>query len=280
MSDEKLSSRDPRNRPHEHKLILLEKVEVDRSTQCRERLIPERIEFLADLLAQPGKDFDAPIEVYFDGWKYWLADGFHRVKAYQKVGRMKVMARVREGTHRDALIHAAGANATHGQPRTRKGIRRSILLLLDDDEFARLSDRTLAKIVRCADKTVGAVRKELDKDSTTRVYTDKHGNTTEMNVTGQKRRGGTLVSAGPVNDFHELPGATKEILKGVLGHVSQLPKTQYAFVRTWLAAQLPPTPKAAGELLTTLEMEEGQGAPMDLDAGDGGDQDQGDNPPF
>jgi hypothetical protein len=187
MSDVKLSSRDPRNRPAERKLILLEKVEVDRSTQCRERLSPDRVEFLADLLDR-GRDFDAPIEVYWDGWKYWLADGFHRVKSYQKAGRVRVWALVREGTHRDALIHAAGANAEHGLPRTRKDVRRSILLLLDDAEFARLSDRTLARIVRCADKTVGAVRKELDLDTNVRTFTDRFGNVTEMDVSGQKDR--------------------------------------------------------------------------------------------
>jgi hypothetical protein len=280
MSDVKLSGRDPRNRPAERKQVLLAKVEIDRSTQARVRLNPQHVDALADVLGQ-GKEFKENIEVYFDGWKYWLGDGFHRAKAYEKAGRVRVWALVREGTHRDALVHAAGANDAHGLPRTRKDVRRAILLLLDDEEYAKLSDRAIAKIVRCSDKTVGAVKLELGKDSDTRRYTDKYGNVTEMDVTGQRRRGGALPLAFPVNAFHDLPEATRGVLKGVLGHISLLPKPQYSFVLSWLKGHLPPTPKEAGELLTTLEVEEGQVGPTDLDQGDGGDDpQQGDDMPF
>jgi hypothetical protein len=188
MRDAKLSKQDPRNRPPVRKLILLEKVEIDRSTQARVKLDPQHVERLHDEVLAQDKDFKEPIEVYDDGWKYWLADGFHRVKAYQKAGREKVSALVREGTHRDAMIHAAGANAEHGLPRTTKDKRRAVQLLLKDDEIAKLSNRTIASLARCSANTVGTIKEEMGLDSNTVTYTDKHGNVTEMDTSGQKGR--------------------------------------------------------------------------------------------
>jgi hypothetical protein len=121
---------------------------------------------------------------------------------------LKVKALVREGTHREAMIHAAGANDAHGLPRSRKDLRRAISLLLDDDDLARLSDRTLAALAHCSDKTVAAVKRELGLDSGTRTYTDKHGNVGEMDVS-KLRRGRTAAAAVPVSIFHDLPDSAR-----------------------------------------------------------------------
>ena len=170
---------------------------------------------------------------------------------------MKIKALVREGTHREAMIHAAGANDVHGLPRSRKDLRRAISLLLDDDDLARLSDRTLAALAHCSDKTVAAVKRELGLENSTRTCTDKHGNIGEMNVSGI-RRGWTAAAAVPVSTFHDLPDSARAVLKEALRVASGLTQTQYAFVRTWLQGHLPPKPGEAGELLTELESEEGQ----------------------
>jgi hypothetical protein len=255
----KFASKDPRNRLPEEKTILLAKVQIDRSTQARVRRNPDWVQSLLEVLEQ-GKDFAAPVEVYYDGFVYWIGDGFHRLDAYQKEGRLKIKALVREGTHREAMIHAAGANDTHGMPRSRKDIRRAISLLLDDEEIARWSDRTIAGLAHCSDKTVAAVKAELGLDGGKRTYIDKHGNVTEMDVEKISKRRKSFVE--PVNTFHELPVPTKTALKEALRVISQLPKEQYAFVLTWLQRSLPAKPKEAEHLLTTLEMEEGNGEEM------------------
>src|SRR5262245_41078226 len=119
----KFPAKDPRNRPAERKQILLAKVQITRSTQARDRKTPDHVETLLAVL-ESGQEFkDAP-EVYFDGFAYWVGDGFHRLDAYDRAGRAKVWALVRDGTHRDAMIHAAGANAEHGLRRTRKDVDR------------------------------------------------------------------------------------------------------------------------------------------------------------
>jgi hypothetical protein len=256
------ASRDPRGRPAKRVQVPLEKVEVVRSTQARVRMSPEREQELLEVLGA-GRQFTDDPELYFDGDRYWVGDGFHRLGAYGKAGRLKVWAYVREGTLRDALIHAAGANAEHGLPRTRRDLRRALSLLLSDDDLRPLSDRTLAALAHTTDKTVAAVRRDLGVGGGTRVRTDRHGNTSEMDVSniGPRRRAAAL-DPGPVNAFHELPAAARAALKEVLRVASGLGKGQYAFLRTWLSDQLPPKAKEAADLLTQLELEE---------AGPGGD---------
>jgi hypothetical protein len=171
---------DPRNRPKEKRRVALDKIKLERATQARCKMEPHRVAYLLAVL-ESGKDIDDMPELYFDGWYYWPGDGFHRLHAYQKKGRTLIDAWVREGVERDAMIHALGANDAHGLPRNRKDIQRSIKLALADPELKLFSDRRLAALVRCSDKTVAAVRKQKGDDGK-RVYTDKWGNISEMDT--------------------------------------------------------------------------------------------------
>lgn len=92
---------------------------------------------------------------------YWLADGFHRIEAAQRAGWASVKCRVEEGGRRDAVLLAAGANASHGLGRSRDDVQRSIRTLLLDDEWRKWSDRAIAEKVHCDHKTVGSLREKL-----------------------------------------------------------------------------------------------------------------------
>ena len=46
-----------------------------------------------------------PVVVFHDGAEYWLADGFHRVRAAENAGLDTVAADVRQGTRRDAVLY-------------------------------------------------------------------------------------------------------------------------------------------------------------------------------
>ena len=102
-----------------------------------------------------------PIKVYHDGAKYHLADGFHRVEAARQIGREVVLAEVLQGTCRDAILAACAANATHGLRRTNEDKRRAITAMLKDPEWARWSDRAIAKACAVDHKSVAKVRREL-----------------------------------------------------------------------------------------------------------------------
>jgi hypothetical protein len=45
-----------------------------------------------------GHEKIEPVIIYFDGRKYWLADGFHRIAAALVLGREIVLSEVRQGT--------------------------------------------------------------------------------------------------------------------------------------------------------------------------------------
>ena len=51
---------------------------------------------------------------------------------------------VRAGTRRDAILFAVGANGDHGLRRTNEDKRRSVLVLLRDEEWGAKSDRWIA----------------------------------------------------------------------------------------------------------------------------------------
>jgi hypothetical protein len=101
------------------------------------------------------------IRFFYDGEKYWLADGFHRVAAAKKGECGEIVADVRSGTRRDAILYSVGANATHGLRRTNADKRRAVLTLLGDEEWSQWSDREIAR--RCGVSTPFAskLRSEL-----------------------------------------------------------------------------------------------------------------------
>jgi hypothetical protein len=102
-----------------------------------------------------------PILLFDDGKGLWLADGFHRFEAKRKIEHDTIVAEIRKGTRRDAILHGIGANATHGLRRSQADKRRAVERLLKDPEWARWSDRKIAEAAKVDHKTVAAVRREL-----------------------------------------------------------------------------------------------------------------------
>jgi hypothetical protein len=137
------------------------------------------------------------VTVFSDGDSFWLADGFHRIAGAEKAGRTQILADVRQGNRRDAILHAAGANAFHGMRRTGDDKRRAVLAMLQDPEWSNWSDREIGK--RCAvdHKTVAKVRRDLVGNvPTERTYTTKHGTVSTMRVAAAEApapAGGSMV---------------------------------------------------------------------------------------
>ncbi|MBB4858283.1 hypothetical protein HNO88_001602 [Novosphingobium chloroacetimidivorans] len=101
--------------------------------------------------------------VYFDGTSYWLADGFHRTEAHRLIGASTILADVRQGTQRDAVLYSVGANASHGYRRTNADKRRSALRLLNDPEWSAWSDREIARRCGVSAPLVASLRPEADE---------------------------------------------------------------------------------------------------------------------
>src|SRR4051812_23026118 len=94
-------------------ILSLNAITVDLALQSRTKTILEYQREFSEAMLR-GDTFPS-IVVFFDGKKYWLADGFHRYGAAKQAAKMNpklsgIRAEVRPGTRRDATIFSAGAN--------------------------------------------------------------------------------------------------------------------------------------------------------------------------
>jgi hypothetical protein len=175
--------------------VNLATIRVDGGTQPRAEIDHELVDEYAELF-RDGQTFP-PIVVFFDGTDRWLADGFHRYYAAQVANLTTLPAEVHRGSRRDAILHSAGSNSTHGKRRTNADKRRAVEILLTDAEWGQWSDREIARQCGVGHTLVSDMRKEkrvavADSDSqpagglaepARRSYVTKHGTQSVMNVT-------------------------------------------------------------------------------------------------
>lgn len=191
-------------------MIEISQIRTDGGTQSRAKINEETVAEYAEAMADPNAVFP-PAIVYYDGKEYWLADGFHRVAAWSRIGRVEVPADVRQGTRRDAILHSCAANSAHGLRRTSEDKRRAVLTLLEDEEWSHWSDREIARRCVVSPSTVAKYRAELDgvtvqMDSEPRTYTTKHGTEAQMNtanIGGGSKAGQESIAPAPQENMAE-----------------------------------------------------------------------------
>jgi phosphoribosylformylglycinamidine (FGAM) synthase PurS component len=88
-------------------------------------------------------------------------DGWHRYFGHKKAGLADIEVVVIDGTMRDAMLYAIGANDDHGLRRTNDDKRKAVMMLLDDVEWSEWSDKEIAKAAKVSFMTVGRIRKSL-----------------------------------------------------------------------------------------------------------------------
>lgn len=143
--------------------VKLASLRTDGGTQARAALDNGMVESCR-LALMEGKKLPPVIAFEDEEATRWLADGFHRAEAHRLEGRDQILAEVRKGSKRDAILYAIGANSEPGVlRRTTADKRRAVKMLLADPEWARWSDRTIAQRVGVSPTTVGTVRNELSK---------------------------------------------------------------------------------------------------------------------
>lgn len=132
---------------------------TDGGTQSRSLIDLARVNEYAERMTE-GDVFPALV-VFYDGSRYHLADGFHRVSAAKQAKIGTLPCDIRQGTQRDAIWYSTGANARHGLPRTPQDKRRAVQRLLDDPEWSVLSDREIARHCVVSHGFVSNIRKEV-----------------------------------------------------------------------------------------------------------------------
>jgi hypothetical protein len=165
-------------------VLKLCEIRIDGGMQPRAELSEAAVAEYAEAMEDGAKL--PPVTVFFDRASYWLGDGYHRYHAHRQIGRMEIEVDLHEGSRRDAILHAVGANAAHGLRRTNADKRRSVALLLDDDEWSKWSDNEIAKRCAVSQPFVGSARSSLitvgSEKPAERAYTTKHGTSTTMRI--------------------------------------------------------------------------------------------------
>lgn len=127
-------------------------------TQVRRAVYEDTVDAYQEVLESGGEL--PPIQVVWDGETAWLADGFHRTEARQRLKQKEIEAEIVNGTKRDAILIALDSNLKHGLPMSNSDKRKAVTMLLDDEEWRGWSDREIAKRVGCSHPTVKAIRNE------------------------------------------------------------------------------------------------------------------------
>lgn len=81
--------------------VQTDRIRTDGGTQPRCQINMFVVDEYAEAI-EAGAEMPPPV-VFFDGEDYWLADGFHRFRAYAKLGRESIPCDVNQGDRRDAV---------------------------------------------------------------------------------------------------------------------------------------------------------------------------------
>jgi hypothetical protein len=196
--------------------IKISEIQKDGGTQTRAEIDNAKVDEYAEQMAA-GVKFP-PAIVYYDGTAYWMADGFHRTFAAEKAGKNEIECTIRQGTRRDAILCSVGANATHGMPRTNADKRRAVETLLQDDEWAKWSDRNIAEKCAVSSPFVAHVRESICKPFTDAPApieprkVERGGTVYTMNTAAVGKRAAVTPEPSPVRELSRTTTTTVEVV--------------------------------------------------------------------
>jgi transposase-like protein len=182
-------------------------IRLDGGTQPRAVLDFDAVEDYAEAMGAGAKF--PPLAVFYDGSDYWLADGFHRIKAAYAAGLDTIDCELHQGTLEDAQWYSFSANRANGLRRTNTDKQRAVKAALLHVKSRELSDHQIARHVGIDVKTVGNWRERLSMEIpqiSARTVT-RGGSTYQQDTTkiGKRKRKsnpstGNSGTASPAND--------------------------------------------------------------------------------
>lgn len=137
------------------RMIDLDQIDTHSGTESRPLHDPVVDEYAAAWKA--GANFP-PVDLFWDGNRFHVGDGSHRIAGARKAGRKHIPALVREGTRRDALLHSLAANQRHGLRRSPADKRYAVGKALA--ELKDYSDRQIAKLIGVSHTFVAHCRRK------------------------------------------------------------------------------------------------------------------------
>jgi len=113
--------------------------------QVRAHLCEETVQEYVEAMAAGAKF--PPVIVFHDGTNYWLADGFHRLEAWNRNGVQNVKTEVKEGSRIDALKFAFSANNSHGLRMSNEDKRNAVKIAYENRKELGLPDVPAANLI-------------------------------------------------------------------------------------------------------------------------------------
>lgn len=129
-------------------------------------------------------------------------------KELSEAKKASIDAEVREGGLRDAVLFSVGANGAHGLQRTREDKRNAVLVLLNDEEWSKWSDREIARRCCVGADMVGRLR-PADTVVERQYIHPKTGTISTMQVA---RIGSRSDPRPPVGDATSRPAPSSNVL--------------------------------------------------------------------
>lgn len=165
--------------------IAVSLIRMDGGTQPRASINPDVVAAYSEAM-RDGVQFP-PVELFYDGSDYWLADGFHRVRSAIEAGVQEIAANIRQGTLADAQWHSFAANQTNGLYRSNADKQRAIEAALRHPKSQGLSDREIGRHVGVSQPMVSSWREKLSEklyqmEPPTERTVTRNGTTYQMNA--------------------------------------------------------------------------------------------------
>lgn len=153
--------------------VAIASIRTDGGTQPREGLDAKYIDDLVEALTN-GATLP-PVDLMYDGDRYWLYDGFHRLAAHKAVNRVMISARVHQGDQAAAQWESYAANQSHGLRRSQADKERAIRAALKHPNGAKLANSLIAKHLGVSDNTVRKYREDMESASQIAKVTERQG---------------------------------------------------------------------------------------------------------
>ncbi len=127
------------------KPLSIDLLRIDGDTQSRISINGETVDDYTAIIEAGGTQWlFPPVDVFFDGTDYFVADGFHRLLSAVRAKRSSIPCTVHKGTARDARIFGMTANDQHGLRMSRADKRACVEWLLDQP--GKMTQEEMAQI--------------------------------------------------------------------------------------------------------------------------------------
>jgi hypothetical protein len=165
----------------------------DGGTQMRVDLNQEAVAAYAERM-EAGDSFP-PVVVFHDGSTHWLADGFHRVAAAQKVANdhlvkgdhskwSEIAVDIHAGDRQQAIRYAISANRTNGLRRTNADKQIAVRAALAHPDMCDMTDQAIADEAGVSRFMVQQSRPQVAGKATSTQATDSKPESKTISRTG------------------------------------------------------------------------------------------------